>query len=287
MAIYLQTIVDGVLLGGVYGILAVGLSLVFGVLGIVNFAQAEFVMIGMYVAWVCWKHLGIDPLLAAPIAFAVAFALGLVIHANLIERILKAPPVAQIFLTVGLLSVLENGALMLFSADSRSVVTSAQTQALEIGPVFVSVTYLNAFVAAAAVSLAMWLFLARSWTGRAIRATAQNRMAASAFGVDARRIYAMTFALGVGLSALGGAIVLPYASVNPTTGGQYVVLMFTAVVLGGLGNIAGALVGGLAIGIVQSASALILPLQLQNLAIFLMFLALLILKPQGLLGAKR
>ncbi|MFU1981050.1 branched-chain amino acid ABC transporter permease [Bordetella hinzii] len=281
---FLQTLIDGLLIGGVYGVIAVGLSLVFGVLKIVNFAQAEFLMIGMYAAWLSWAYLGLDPVFGAFVALAVGFALGALCQRLLVQHVLKAPPVAQIFLTVGLLAVIENGALMLFGSEFRSVRTPYQTAALELGPLFISVPYLVAFIAALVISGALWLLLTRSWIGRAIRATSQNANAAQLFGIDTRTVYAIAFGLGTGLTAFGGGVILSYSAVSPTAGAQFVVLMFTVVVLGGLGSVLGALVGGLIVGVIQSLSTLIMPIQLQNLALFVVFITFLAFRPQGLLG---
>lgn len=278
----LQALIDGILLGGVYGVVATGLSLVFGVLGVVNFAHAEFLMLGMYVAWFAWQFLGLDPLVGSLLAFVVVFAVGYLVQRLLIARVLAAPPAAQVFLTVGLLIVLENAALLAFGSEFRSVTVSYQVEGFRLGDVFVSAPYLYAFVAAVLVSTALWVYLARSWTGRAIRAVAQDPMASILVGVDAKRTYAIAFGLGVGLTAFGGAVILPYITVSPTIGGQFVVLMFTVVVLGGLGSVAGALAGGIVVGIVQSLSSLVFPIQLQNLCLFVVFIAVLALRPQGL-----
>ena len=282
-----QAILDGLMIGGVYAVISIGLTLVFGVMGIVNFAQAEFLMLGMFVAYYAWAWLGLDPLLAAPLAFVVVFALGACLQRLLIRRVLKAPEVAQIFLTVGLLIVLENAALLAFGSNYRSVSTPYQTSALQLGPLFVSVPYLAAFLMSVASGFALWLFLRLSWFGRAMRATAQNPMAARLLGIDADRMHMLAFGLGVGLTAFGGAIILPYLTVSPTVGGQFAVLMFTVVVLGGLGSVAGAVVGGLAVGIIQSLSGLAFPIQLQNLVLFVVFIAVLALRPKGILGAAR
>ncbi len=284
MIAFIQALIDGVLVGGVYGVIAVGLSLVFGVLGIVNFAQAEFMMLGMYAAWFAWRYLGLDPLIGAAFSFVVGFGIGALAQRFLIQRVMNAPHVSQIFLTVGLLIVLENAALLLFGADFRTVQTPYQTLSLQLGPFFVSVPYLAAFGMALVVSVVLWLVMARTWIGRAIRATAQNAMAAAIFGVDAKRVYMIAFGLGTGLTAFGGGIILSYSSVSPTSGQQYVVLMFTVVVLGGLGSVLGALIGGVAVGIIQSLSTLVMPIQVQNLALFVIFIALLTFRPQGLLG---
>ena len=172
---FVQAVIDGLLIGGVYAVISIGLTLVYGVMGIVNFAQAEFVMIGMFVAWFAWAWLGLDPVLAAPLSFAMAFAIGWVVQGHLIARVLKAPSVAQIFLTVGLLIVFENGALMMFGSQFRSVTTSYQTMSLSLGPLFVSLPYLIAFGMSLACGTALWWFMRSSWFGRAMRATAFSR----------------------------------------------------------------------------------------------------------------
>jgi len=279
----LQALLNGILLGGIYGVIATGLSLVFGVLGVVNFAQAEFLMLGMYIAWFLWSWLGIDPLLGAIPAAFIVLGIGYLIQRLLIQQVLDAPPAAQIFLTVGLMIVLQNAALMAFGSSFRSVSVPYQSQGFQFGSIFIGAPYLYAFLCAVAVSVALWLVLSKSWLGRAIRATAQDGMAATLMGVDVRKIYGLAFALGVGLTAMGGAVILPYITVSPTAGEQFVVLMFTVVVLGGLGNVAGALIGGIVVGIVQSLSALMFPVQLQNLVLFIIFIAVLTFRPHGLL----
>lgn len=282
-----QALVDGVLLGGVYAVVSIGLTLVYGVMGIVNFAHAEFLAIGMFTAYFAWALFGLDPILAAPLSFALAFALGWLIQGLLIQRVLKAPSVAQIFLTVGLLIVIENGALIAFGSEFRSVRTPYQTMALSLGPIFVSVPYLVAFAMSVASGGLLWAFMRMSWFGRAMRATAQNPAAAELMGIDTGRMYKLAFALGTGLTALGGAVILPYMTVFPTVAANFVVLMFTVVVLGGLGSVAGAVVGGIVVGIVQSLSALVFPIQLQNLVLFAVFILVLTVLPNGLVGALR
>jgi branched-chain amino acid transport system permease protein len=280
---FIQALINGLLLGGVYGVISSGLSLVFGVLGIVNFAHAEFMMFGMYVAWFAWRIFGIDPLIGSIVAAVIVGAIGFLVQRCLLQHVLKGPPAAQISLTVGLMIFMENAALVAFGSDFRTVVTPYQTAGIEIGQLYIQAPYLLAFIAAISISVILWLYLSKSWTGRAIRATSQDPMAAKVVGVDTQRIYGMTFALGVGLTAMGGAVILPYLSVSPSAGGQFAVLMFTVVVLGGLGSVAGALAGGIIVGIVQSVSALMFPTHLQNLILFIIFIAVLAFRPQGLL----
>jgi branched-chain amino acid transport system permease protein len=287
MLAFLQAALDGLMLGGVYAVISTGLTLVFGVMGIINFAQAEFLMLGMFVAYFAWAWLGLDPLIAAPAAFVIVGALGLAVQALLLRRVMRAPPVAQIFLTVGLLIVLQNAALLVVGSSFRSVTTPYQASALRLGPLYLSLPYLAAFVASMTSGLTLWIFLQRSWFGRAMRATAQDPFAAQLMGIDTQAMHGLAFAIGVGLTAFGGAVILPYLTVYPTVGEQFVVLMFTVVVLGGLGSILGAIAGGFGVGFIQSLSGLLLPIQLQNLVLFIVFIAVLAFRPEGLLGARR
>ena len=279
----LQAIVDGILLGGVYAVISIGLTLVFGVIGIVNFAQAQFMMIGMFIAYFCWKYLGLDPLAGSVFAFVGVYLLGVLVQRFVINKVIHAPDVAQIFLTVGLLIVLENLALILFGSDFRTVRTAYQTSALHLGGILFSVPYLLAFVVSMVVGFLLWAVLNNTWWGRAVRATAQDPMASQLMGISPPRIYQAAFGLGVGLTALGGAIILPFVTASPTVGNQFAVLMFTVVVLGGLGNILGAVVGGVVAGLIQSLSALVLPIQLQNFILFVIFILVLAIRPEGLL----
>ena len=280
---FLQAILDGLMLGGVYAVISIGLTLVFGVVSIVNFAQAEFLMLGMYVAYFVWRYLGLDPILGSLISFVVVFVLGFFVQQFLIRRVLKAPEVAQIFLTVGILICLENLALIFFGSEYRSVQTPYQNEALEFFGLIISMPYLIAFIASGIAGGFIWWVLTKTWWGRAVRATAQNPMAAKLMGINTDQVYRIAFGLGVGLTAFGGAIILPYLTVSPSVGGQFGVLMFTVVVLGGLGNVLGAVVGGIAVGVIQSLSGLFLPIQLQNIALFIIFIATLAFRPEGLL----
>ncbi|QIL74174.1 branched-chain amino acid ABC transporter permease (plasmid) [Diaphorobacter sp. HDW4B] len=280
---FLQALVDGILLGGVYAVISIGLTLVFGVVSIVNFAQGEFLMVGMYVAYFAWRLLGLDPLAGAVLSFMVAFALGVLVQKFLINRVLGAPAVAQIFLTVGLLIVMENLALMLFGSEFRSVQTPYQMTAFSVGPLLLSAPYLLAFCVASVSGFVLWWVLKKTWWGMAVRATAQDPMAARLYGISTQRVHQLAFGLGVGLTALGGGIILPYLTASPTVGSQFSVLMFTAVVLGGLGSVMGAVVGGIAVGVIQSLSSLFLPMQLQNLVLFAVFILVLAFRPEGLL----
>ena len=283
---FIQALVNGLLIGGVYAVISIGLTLVFGVMSIINFAQAEFLMLGMYIAFFCWQYLGLDPMIGALVAFAVVFVFGMLVQRYLIEHVLKAPEVAQIFLTVGLLITMENAALLAFGSQYRSVRVPYQTAALEFGGLIVGVPYLLAFFVSLVAGGLLWAFMRFTWMGQAMRATAQDSAAAVSLGMNVGRIRQIAFGLGVGMTALGGAVILPYFTASPTVGGQFAVLMFTAVVLGGLGNVLGAVVGGLLVGVIQTLSTLVLPIQLQNLVLFIIFILVLALRPEGLLRQK-
>lgn len=282
----LQAILDGLMLGGVYAVISIGLTLVFGVVSIVNFAQAQFLMIGMYVAYFAWSQFSLDPIFGSLLSFFVAFFLGYLIQQFLIRRVLKAPEVAQIFLTVGILIVLENLALISFGSQYRSVQTWYQNEAFETFGLIVSMPYAIAFFASTIAGAVIWWVLTYTWWGRAVRSTAQDPMAAQLMGINPNQVYRLAVGLGVGLTAFGGAVILPYLTVSPAVGEQFGVLMFTVVVLGGLGNVLGAVVGGLAVGVIQSVSGLYLPLQLQNLVLFVVFILTLALRPEGLIRVR-
>ncbi len=282
--ILLQAMINGILIGGVYALISVGLTLVFGVMDIVNFAQAEFLMLGMYIAYFLFQVAGIDPILSSLIVFAVVFLIGSLVQKGLIQWVLNAPMVSQIFLTVGLTMVLVSTTQLLFGATFRSVTTPYQMSALHIGNLQFSVPYLIAFGVSITIYLLLWLFLERTDLGRSMRATAQNRTAAILVGINDKRMYVLAFGLGTGLAAIAGAVILPYAYVFPTVGHQYALIMFTGVVLGGFGSVPGALLGGLLVGIIQSVSSVYLPTQLQNLVVFIVFIMTLVYRPAGLLG---
>jgi branched-chain amino acid transport system permease protein len=284
---FLQSLANGLLIGSVYALIAVGLTLVFGVMDIVNFAHAEFLMLGMFGGYVASNHFGIDPLLAAPLVGAVVFVLGAVLERIIIEPIIKAPPLAQVMATVGLGLVLANGAAALMGNDFRSVKTSYQTTAFTVLGLRLSATYLYAAVYALVVAVLLALFLNRTEFGKAMRATAQNRGAAVLLGIDPKRMYMIAFGLGVGLAALAGSAIVPYTLVYPFAGQQYVLIMFTVVVLGGLGSVRGAILAGLAVGVIQSITTLVLASELQNLVVFVVFLAVLVLGPGGVMRRVR
>ncbi len=278
---WLQSLVNGLLIGSVYALIAVGLTLVFGIMDIVNFAHAEFLMLGMYGGYVASTQFGVDPLVAAPVVGIVVFVLGAVVERLMIEPIVKAPPLAQVMATVGLGLVLTNGTAVIMGNDFRSVTTAYQTAAYTVLGLNFSATYLYAASYALVVAGLLALFLNRTEFGKAMRATAQNRGAAVLMGINPQRMYMVAFGLGVGLAALAGSVIVPYTLTYPPVGQQYVLIMFTVVVLGGLGSVPGAILASLGVGVLQSLTTRVLASELQNLVVFIVFLAVLVLGPGG------
>jgi branched-chain amino acid transport system permease protein len=279
-----QAVINGMLIGGVYALIAVGLTLVFGIMDIVNFAQSEFLMMGMFFAYILSRLFGLDPILSSFIVFAMVFFIGAVVQRFFIQKVLNAAMVTQILLTVGISIVMISLAQLIFGANFHSVTTSYQMRALHIGPIVISISYLLAFGGCFVMYFLLWLFLNQTYVGRAIRATAQNRKAAILLGINPDRMFILAFAVGTGMAGVAGAMILPYAYVFPTVGHEFALIMFTVVVLGGFGSVPGALVGGLMVGVIQSVSAILLPTQLQNLVVFIIFILTLTYRPNGLFG---
>jgi branched-chain amino acid transport system permease protein len=298
---FLQALVAGLLTGAVYGLMCVGLSLIFGVMRVINFAQGDFMMLGMYAALYLFAKLGgiAAPYLAALLAGPVVFVVGVVVHRLLMARVtgLRSTSLdseghhAQLMLTLGIALILQNGGLALFGSSPVSIPTPLASSAWELGPMAgdrLSVFVNQGQTIAAAIALvtvgAFVLLLARSRLGKSLRAAADNPVAAIYMCIDVERAHRLAFGLGVGITAVGGGLLASVYPFQPYIGLEYVIVMYAGVVLGGLGSVAGAFLGGLGIGIVQQLSTLVLPNQLQNTAIFVVFLAVILLRPQGLFG---
>ena len=241
-------------------------------------------MIAMYATFFLFQFAGIDPYLSLLIVTPLLFVLGLCSERLVIHPILNAPSFMQIFATVGLSVALQNAALFFWTADYRSVKTTYAGMMVPAGEFLISFARLMAFVAAVVISYGVFLYLKRTYTGKAIRAVAQNRTAATLMGVNIRRIYFFTFGLGTALAGIAGALLMPIYYVFPTVGGLFVLTAFVVVVLGGLGNMTGAFIGGLVIGLVESYSGFYGATQLKEAVYFVIFILVLLLKPSGFYG---
>jgi branched-chain amino acid transport system permease protein len=280
----LQLAINGLLLGGMYGLISIGLTLIFGVLEIVNFAHGEFLMISMYVAFWLFQLYGIDPYLSMLIILPVFFLIGIAVQRITIQPILNAPPLNQIFMTVGLSMVLQNAALFVWTADYRTVKTSYSALTLKTAGLIISFPRLLAFLLAMALIAALLIFLKRTYTGKAIRALAQERKAAMLMGINVYRTYQIAFGIGIACVGAAGAMLMPVYFVFPSVGSLFVLIAFVVVILGGYNSLVGSLVGGLIIGIVEAFSGFFISPHLKEAIYFVIFILILLFKPTGLFG---
>jgi branched-chain amino acid transport system permease protein len=283
----LQAIVGGLLLGGIYALLAAGLTLIFGVMRVINFAQAEFMMLGMFAGYVITTGLGIDPLLLALPIGGVLALLGMVMAQGLLERVPRGDHNAQLILTLGVSLVLQNLVLVVFGPTPRPVVRPYTNSYWTPFDLFINEARLFACLASLIIMIALYLFLTRTWTGRAMRATADDPVAAGGVGINVRRTHVLAFMVGTGLAGVAGTLIVTFMAAAPSIGNDFIIIMFLAIVLGGLGSVAGATFGAFVVGLVQSISGLLLPLQLQNVMLFIVFVLILLVRPQGLFGLRQ
>ncbi len=282
--ILIQAVVNGLLMGGVYALIAVGLTLIFGVMNVVNFAHGEFVMLGMVMTYLLHAYLGLDPGISILLVIPVMLGIGAVIQKGLISRVVGQPDEAQILLTLGLSVLLTNIVLLFLGPDYRSVKTSYKLSVWAVGPILFSVPRVMAFGVAMAFSGLLWLFLTRTDLGRGLRAVAEKPEVATLMGINPRKMHWLAFGIGISLAAGAGSILTPFFYTFPSVGGMFVLIAFVVVVLGGMGNIPGAILGALAIGITESLTAQFLALDLAMLGVFIIFVLVLVFKPSGILG---
>ncbi len=285
-SILFASVLNGLTTGAVYALIALGLTLIYGVLHIINFAHGAALMVALYAVYLLKQAWGIDPYLALPIVVPGMFALGYALQRVVINRASHGKDENILLVTLGLAIVLENLALLLFKSDTRSIETAYTLSTVAIGPATISLAKLVAFAGALAAAALLWLVLKRTDLGRAIRAVALEKHGAKLMGIDVEHVYAMSF--GIGLACLGAAacFLLPAYYVNPQVGAGFVTVAFTVVVLGGMGSFVGALLGGFLIGVVESLGGLFLGESLGQIGIFVVFIAVLLFRPQGLFGAR-
>jgi branched-chain amino acid transport system permease protein len=281
-----QAIVNGLLIGGVYALVSIGVTLIFGVVKIVNFAQGEFVMIGMYISFFLFTQFGIDPLLSLLVSIPVLFVVGILLQHFLIRRVLGQNDMPQIFLTFALSLLLLNVSLMLFTANYRSVHTAYSDEAIHFGEIYVPVAKLIAFVVAMVLSGALWLFLHTSDLGKAMRAAAQNREVAMLMGINPNRMFCVAVGVGLALAAAAGSLLMPFYSAYPMVGQVFVLMAFVAVVLGTLGNVLGALIASLTMGVAESIGIQFVGADSGLIVVFLVLLLTLAFRPSGLAGGR-
>lgn len=285
MTEFLNIIAVGLLLGGIYAMVAVGLNLIFGVIRVVNFAQGEFVMLGMYGAYAAQLSMGLDPYLAPVVVVPVLFVFGALVYA-VILRPLQGEPMMQIFATFGLLMVLENTVLAITRGITYSVNSVITGVSVPIGPINVGLSRIVVLIAATLVTLAIAWYLRSVLHGKAIRAVAQDRNAARLMGVNVERVYIMTFGIGAALAGLAGCLLSPLYTMSPQIGMNFILPAFAVVVLGGLGSVTGAYIGGFIVGLTEALAGYYLDPALKHAVLFLVFITVLVVRPSGLFGVR-
>ena len=284
--ILITAILNGLLTGAVYALVALGLTLIYGVLHIINFAHGALLSAALFAAFFAFHSLGLDPYLAALVLAPIFFAFGYALQRLIIGPASHGDDRNMLLVALGLSVVIENVLLYAFRADTRTIDLPYAFQTIDLGFTFLPIPRLIGFGVVFAVALALWAIMRRTDVGKAIRAVAKEKLGAQLAGIDVAHVYAITFGLGTACVAIAACLLIPTYYVNPTVGEAFVLIAFTIVVLGGMGSVPGALVGGLLIGVVESLSGLFLGESLGQIGIFLVFIAVLLVRPTGLFGAK-
>jgi len=282
-----QAVINGLLIGGIYALVSIGVTLIFGVVKIVNFAQGEFVMVGMYITYFLATQFGLDPILSLVVSMPVLFVIGVLIQNTLIRRVLGLNDLPQIFLTFALSLLLMNLALMLLTANYRTVHTWYSDEALHFAGLYVPVAKLIAFVLAMFLSGLLWVFLHATDLGKAMRAASQNREVAQLMGINPHRVFAVALGIALALAGAAGSLLMPFYPAYPLVGQVFVLMAFVAVVLGTLGNVIGALVASLLMGVAESFGIQFIGADSGLIVVFLMLLTMLAVRPGGLAGGRR
>jgi branched-chain amino acid transport system permease protein len=282
--IVLQAVISGLLMGFVYALIAAGLSLIFGLMEIVNFAHGEFLMLGMFAAFWLWALFGLDPLWSLPLCAVLLFALGVVTHHGVIRHILAAPMLAQICATFGLAVFLRALAQFLWTPDFRSIANPLSEGRISLGGIFIGTPQLVASLGCLLAFAFLYWFITRTETGLALQATAQDRQAAELMGIRTQTMYALGWGIGSACVGVAGALLATFYYVFPEVGSLFALLAYVAVAMGGFGSIPGSLVAGVLIGLVESVGGLLIDPTFKWVIIFALYLGVVLVRPQGLLG---
>jgi branched-chain amino acid transport system permease protein len=286
LSIYLNVMVQGVLTGLVYGLMALGLSVIFGVVRVVNFAHGEFAVVAMYATHVLFQALGLDPLVSLVPLAAIFFGIGYALQTMLINPFVHRAEHEQFILLVGLAIIMVNALLMIFGPDARATNLPYGLDSFLLGPIFVDKARLYAALAALLVAAALFGFFRLSRTGTAIRACADNLTGAAVVGLNVKRLYALTFGLGLACVGAAGALMVTIADASPHLAQAYTLLAFTIVIIGGLGSMPGALIGGVLIGVSEAVAGFLVAPSMKSMFSFGLLILVLVLRPQGLMGRR-
>ncbi|MGA7037014.1 MAG: branched-chain amino acid ABC transporter permease [Pseudolabrys sp.] len=281
-----QAVINGLLIGGIYALVSIGVTLIFGVIKIVNFAQGEFVMIGMYISFFLATQFGIDPIVSLIVSMPVLFVVGVLIQHFLIRRVLGLNDLPQIFLTFALSLLILNLALMLLTANYRTVHTWYSDEALHLGGLYIPVAKLIAFVLAMVLSGLLWVFLHATDLGKAMRAAAQKPEVAMLMGINPNRVFCVALGIALALAGAAGSLLMPFYPAYPMVGQVFVLMAFVAVVLGTLGNVVGALIASLMMGVAESLGIQFVGADSGLIVVFMMLLLTLAVRPSGLAGGR-
>ena len=286
LVILVPAVLNGLMTGAAYALIALGLTLIYGVLHIINFAHGALLTAAMFAAFFAHKLFGLDPYIAALGLTPLFFLLGYGLQRFVIGPAAHGDDRNILLVTLGLAVVIENALLYAFRADTRTINLPYAFDVVEVGPALLAVPRVVSFIVVVAVALALWLIMRWTDTGKAIRAVAKEKLGAELSGIDVAHIYALTFGLSTACLAIAACLLIPTYYVNPHAGNAFVLIAFTIVVLGGMGSVTGALIGGLFVGVVESLSGLYLGELLGQLGIFAMFILVLLLRPSGLFGER-
>ncbi|HEY7231340.1 MAG TPA: branched-chain amino acid ABC transporter permease [Pseudolabrys sp.] len=284
--ILVPAILNGLLTGAIYALVALGLTLIYGVLHIINFAHGALLSAALFAAFFAYRVLGLDPYVAVFLNAPLFFALGYALQRFIIGPASRGDDRNMLLVTLGIAVVIENALLYAFHADTRTINVGYAFETINFGIAFLAVPRVVGFIAVFLVAFALWLIMTFTDTGRAIRAVAREKLGAQLAGIDVAHIYAITFGIGTACVAVAACLLIPTYYVNPHVGNAFVLVAFTIVVLGGMGSVPGAVIGAFLIGIVESLSGLFLGESLGQIGIFVIFIVVLLVRPSGLFGER-
>ena len=287
MRVLLQSAASGILIGGVYALVGIGLTIIYGVMRVINFAHGELLMIGMYLTWMIFTWLGVDPFVSIALVIPLTFLFGAFLQKTLINRVLDALPQNQILLTIGVGLIISNVVMLIFTSDYKIITTAYSSSTLNFAGLRLSTPLVISLAITTAITTILYLFLLRTDTGQAIRATAQDRDAAQLMGINVKRMSLLAFGIGTALAGTAGALVSPTYYIFPQVGGAFTLKAFVIVVLGGMGSVVGATLGGIIIGVTESLAAVYISSGMKEVFVYVLFLLVLLFKPSGLLGRSR
>ncbi len=287
MSEFLQSLISGILIGGVYALIGIGLTIIFGVMRIINFAHGDIMMIGMYLTYNLFTLCGVDPFVSVVLCIPIMFLFGSLLQLVFVNRILDALPQNQILLTIGLGLIMSNTIMLIYTSDYKILTTSYSSGSIDLAGISVSQPLAISFVITVFLTVMLYWFLMKTDIGQAIRATAQDREAAQLMGINVKRMSMIAFGLGAAMAGTAGALISPTYYIFPQIGSTFTLKAFVITVLGGMGSVIGATIGGIVIGIAESMGALYISSGWKEVLVYILFLLVLLFKPSGLLGKSR